>query len=173
MKSLILHPDCVDGPINSISASLAPTSKGFDVEYRVAGDLARVRFPEHEVAERTDGLWKATCFEVFWQGRGETAYREFNLSPSSRWASYAFTATREGMSNAPVDGIAIACSRNDREFILKASVATSLPLPATAGLTSVIELENGDIQYWALAHPAGKPDFHHACGRTIELETFE
>ena len=30
------------------------------------------------------------------------------------------------------------------------------------GLSAVIEEANGRISYWALAHPPGKPDFHHA-----------
>jgi hypothetical protein len=29
------------------------------------------------------------------------------------------------------------------------------------GLSVVVEQTNGEISYWALAHPAGKPDFHH------------
>jgi hypothetical protein len=33
----------------------------------------------------------------------------------------------------------------------------------------VIEDIGGGRSYWALAHPAGKPDFHHADGFTIEL----
>jgi hypothetical protein len=33
----------------------------------------------------------------------------------------------------------------------------------------VIEETNGNKSYWALAHPAGKPDFHHADGFAYEL----
>ena len=33
---------------------------------------------------REDGLWQATCFEVFLQPDGGSAYCEFNLSPSER-----------------------------------------------------------------------------------------
>ena len=32
---------------------------------------------------------------------------------------------------------------------------------AAFGLTAVIETLDGAISYWALAHPAEKPDFHH------------
>jgi hypothetical protein len=39
----------------------------------------------------------------------------------------------------------------------------SLPAAAWAlGLTAVIEETNGRKSYWALKHPPGKPDFHHA-----------
>ena len=37
------------------------------------------------------------------------------------------------------------------------------------GLSAVIEDANGDISYWALAHPPGKPDFHHADGFACEF----
>ena len=30
------------------------------------------------------------------------------------------------------------------------------------GLSVVIEQADGSIAYWALAHPPGRPDFHHA-----------
>jgi hypothetical protein len=29
------------------------------------------------------------------------------------------------------------------------------------GLSAVVETKDGGISYWALAHPPGKPDFHH------------
>ncbi len=33
--------------------------------------------------------------------------------------------------------------------------------PWQVGLSTVVEEMNGRISYWALAHPSGKPDFHH------------
>jgi hypothetical protein len=30
------------------------------------------------------------------------------------------------------------------------------------GLSALIEDKSGGTSYWALAHPPGKPDFHHA-----------
>ena len=37
------------------------------------------------------------------------------------------------------------------------------------GLSAVIEDTNGHKSYWALAHPPGKPDFHHADCFAYEL----
>lgn len=37
------------------------------------------------------------------------------------------------------------------------------------GLSAVIEEMDGTKSYWALAHPAGKPDFHHPDCFTLEL----
>jgi hypothetical protein len=36
-------------------------------------------------------------------------------------------------------------------------------------LAAVIEDHRGQLSYWALEHPVGKPDFHHPDGFTIEL----
>jgi hypothetical protein len=33
--------------------------------------------------------------------------------------------------------------------------------PWRLGLSALIEDKNGRKSYWALAHPPGKPDFHH------------
>jgi hypothetical protein len=52
-------------------------------------------------------------------------------------------------------------------YVLQASLAlkrgSSLPPNAAwrIGLSAVIEETNGLKSYWALAHPPGKPDFHH------------
>jgi len=52
-------------------------------------------------------------------------------------------------------------------------LAATVP-PAESGrwrvaLTAVIEETNGTKSYWALKHPPGKPDFHHADGFALEL----
>jgi hypothetical protein len=36
-------------------------------------------------------------------------------------------------------------------------------------VSAVIEESDGRISYWALAHPPGKPDFHHADGFVVAL----
>jgi hypothetical protein len=39
--------------------------------------------------------------------------------------------------------------------------ALSRKTPWRLGLSAVIEDKAGHMSYWALAHPPGKPDFHH------------
>ncbi len=36
-------------------------------------------------------------------------------------------------------------------------------------LSAVIEETDGRLSYWALAHPAAKPDFHHAEAFVLSL----
>src|SRR5690349_17562013 len=68
--------------------------------YRVTGNIAALRLPPFGASRRTDELWKHTCFEAFIRPLPGDAYFEFNLSPSTQWAAYGFTRTREGMHNA-------------------------------------------------------------------------
>lgn len=166
----MLHQTCDLGPIRAVTASLTATDVGCDAEFRFEGDITKIIVPEPAPSERTDNLWKTSCFEIFWQPIGGTWYREFNLSPSTRWAAYDFDSFREGMRDAPVDAISVACSFTDSELILKASIAAELPDPAQVALNGIVEDKAGNMQFWALAFPPGKPEFHSEACRQWMVE---
>lgn len=170
MNTLMLHRDCSNGPIRAVTADIRATPHGCDAEFRFEGAIDRIVLPEPRPSVRTDDLWKTTCFEIFWQPIGGTYYREFNLSPSGRWAAYDFDAFREGMRDAPVDAISVACSHTDRELVLKASIASELPAPAQVALNAIVEHPDGELQFWALAFPPGKAEFHSEACRQIVLD---
>ena len=170
MHSLVLHPDCKPGPITEVTANLRPTAQSCEVEFRLRGDVSAIKIPAHTPPERMDNLWKTTCFEIFWQPDGGTYYREFNLSPSSRWACYDFDDFRENSRDAPVHAIAIASSHNEDELVLKASISSELPDPAQVALNAIVEDLEGNIQFWALAFPEGKPEFHSEVCRQLRVE---
>ena len=44
-----------------------------------------------------------------------------------------------------------------------------LTAPLLIALSAVVEQSNGSLSYWALKHPPGRPDFHHADGYVLEL----
>src|SRR4029453_14125307 len=104
-------------------------------------------------------------FEAFARATSGSGYLELNLSPSTAWAAYRFEDYRVGM--APAEGVGdpgIVLAPDGDGFDLSAAVV--LPgLPANApwrvGLSAVIEERDGHTSYWALAHPPGRPDFHH------------
>lgn len=170
MHPLMLHVACDLGPIRAVTASVTPTPRGCEAEFRLDGHIPGIIVPALAVPERTDNLWQTTCFEIFWQPLGGTFYREFNLSPSGRWAAYDFDSFREGMRDAPVDAMAIACSHDGSALILKASIAADLPAPAQVALNAVVEHAKGGTQYWALAFPPGKPEFHSEANRQLIIE---
>ena len=41
--------------------------------------------------------------------------------------------------------------------------------PWRAGLSAVLEADDGTRAFWALAHPPGQPDFHHADAFALSL----
>ncbi len=91
--------------------------KAFEVDATLSADgllwlrcLVDIRaeeicLPANSEPDRTDGLWKTTCFEIFLRKPGEGGYIEFNFSPSTQWAAYQFRSHREGSRDLPLPGI--------------------------------------------------------------------
>lgn len=158
--------------ISRIDVRLWPQrAHGWRFDFRLFGDLAALRIPPMATSQATDGLWQHTCFEVFAALDGEAGYREFNFSPSTQWAAYAFSAYRQRQAwLLPTDGPEIVVSQFPDYLEVSVPLAGTL-LPAVApgrrlcfGLSAVVEARDGKHSYWALAHPAGPPDFHHRAG---------
>ena len=170
MHPLMLHVSCDLGPVRSVTAAVTATPEGCEAEFRLDGYMPAIVFPHHVAPERRDNLWQTTCFEVFWQPLGSTGYREFNLSPSGCWAAYDFDSYRTGMRNAAIEAIVISCSHDDAGLVLIAGIAADLPDPAQVALNAVVEHADGTKQYWALAFPPGKPEFHSEANRALIVE---
>ena len=165
------HPMTPCAAVQSLQAEIIPQTNGdWLFRYVLQADRQALRIPALQTPTAIDGLWEHTCLEAFIGVRGETAYREFNFSPSTQWAAYAFHDYRERKvwtaSTAPV----IAVAQTATGLTLEARIAAAdLPAnpaqqPWEIGLTAVIETATGAKSYWALQHPAEKPDFHHRGG---------
>lgn len=165
MPSLVRHPDPPSGAIHSIDAELERLPGGAIATFRVLGDMVKLVIPPPAAPERTDGLWRTTCFELFVASEGP-AYREFNFSPSGQWAAYEFDDYRTGMRNisARVE-TEIFQTNNALDFSVK--IGAEFPNPVLVGLTAVIEESDGAIRYWSTAFAPGKPDFHTAAVRSL------
>lgn len=149
---------------------------GLALRYVVSGRIADLRMPAAAEPARADGLWRHTCFEAFVRAAPAAAYYEFNFAPSMQWAAYRFDGYRNGMGVAGGVGAPRIETRSDSaRFELQATIELDgLPdLPADAawrfGLSAVVEEADGEISYWALAHPPGKADFHHSDCFALEL----
>jgi len=150
---------------------LAP-ARAFALAFALAGDLSALRIPEPRTPRRMDGLWRHSCFEVFVTAGEDPGYREFNFSPSGEWAVYAFRSYRDGgeLEIEPAPGIVVRRSMNRLE--LDAEICQDfLPpgRPLRLGLSAVMENADGELSYWALRHPPGKPDFHHTDAFALQL----
>lgn len=139
--------------------------------YRLEGDVEAIAWPQvGPRRQRTDDLWRHTCFEAFLQAP-DGGYWEYNLSPSGAWAAYEFSGYRAGMKPLVSGADPVIDCRHGRNFVeLSATLdlqwlAARLPLAALRlGLTAVVEDRSGVLSYFALEHAAEKPDFHHAGG---------
>ncbi|MFO1467289.1 MAG: DOMON-like domain-containing protein [Steroidobacteraceae bacterium] len=168
--SLVPHPSTPATPVQAVVATLE-AGPGGSLEYTVRIEAPRqaLAWPASRPAAFRDELWRHTCVELFARA-DEEAYREFNFSPSSEYALYDFDGYRSGMRPVPASRGPVIRWREEREAM---TINTLIPgelfevhrrTPSALALAAVIETLDGRQSFWALHHPARKPDFHHRDG---------
>ena len=172
MLALECHPRSQRPAVRSLQVLVdGENGDALRLRFSLEAHVSRLRVPPPAVPERTDELWRHTCFEAFIASGDASFYYELNLAPSSQWALYRFESYRKGMT--PVDlgrppEIAIRGSeyRLDLDATLRLDGLPELggTAPLRLALAAVIEAEDGKLSYWALKHPRGKPDFHKPAG---------
>jgi hypothetical protein len=130
--------------------------------------------PDTTVPSRAEGLWQHTCFEAFIRAGDDQGYLELNFSPSTQWAAYKFAGYRSGMARAELDAPEILVQRGADCLLLDVEVdiagfGSTNDAELALAVCAVIEDVDHEVSYWAVAHPAGKPDFHHARGFALRL----
>ena len=174
---LTAHPSTPNDAVRSLGVRVrAEKSDILVFRYSLAADMSRVRVPSSGVGGPADALWKHTCFEAFVAAADAPGYHEFNFSPSHDWAIYRFSAYREGMVRAEMDGTPkISTHRGDGGLELESSVRLGHLAELRdarrlrVAMAAVIEDDTGTLSYWGLRHPPGKPDFHHRNGFALEV----
>jgi hypothetical protein len=163
------HPDSHGLAAARVEVDVArPRADRLVLSYIVTDTMSDIRIPRVMPAARTDDLWRHTCFEAFVRASSGPAYYEFNFSPSTQWAAYRFDSHRSGMRVAEVNAPAIEVRSRPGSTTLQASLELDRLLDFSReaswrlGLSALIEDTSGGMSYWALAHPSGTPDFHHA-----------
>ncbi len=176
--TLMRHPDSRSEVVRNVAARVSRKPRGtLAITYSIESDLLRLRVPPPRPPRIAHGLWQHTCCECFIAVKGEPGYHEFNFAPSGEWCAYAFAKYREG---APLADEALQPNIAVRSLAGKIELDASIPLDRLSAmhphaslalaLSAVVEDEHGVISYWALKHPAGKPDFHHPDSFVLELE---
>jgi hypothetical protein len=175
--TLTCHPDTPCAAVQRIEVQVRATEREtLELRYVLEGDIARLSVPAESAPRPVDKLWQHTCLEAFVSAMQTGEYYEFNFSPSTEWAIYRFSAYREGMSVvAPARPPLISVEHENTRLSLAAvidleplSAVRDCPDPRLA-LAAVIEDAQYRLSYWALAHPPGQPDFHHADGFALQL----
>jgi hypothetical protein len=163
------HPDSLGGAAARVELAITcPAAGRLMLSYLVTGPLGDLRLPPPATARRADTLWEHTCFEAFIRAAPGGGYYELNFAPSTEWAAYWLSGYRSGMEAAhEIDDPAIAVQSSPQRYTLQAVIEpdrlSRLPRAGwRLGVSALIEDVNGRKSYWALAHPPGKPDFHHS-----------
>jgi len=171
---LIRHPSTPCPYVREFTVRVDLRGEGqLAFQYRVEGDIDELELPRQKRPAPADGLWKQTCFEAFVRMPGARSYFELNFSPSSEWAMYAFDDYRAGMrAMTAASAPGIVC--RGREGALDVDVAVQLPASIEAqslelAISAVLRDRHGATSYWSLAHPPGKPDFHHRDSYALQL----
>lgn len=164
--SLHPHPAAADPPILTIEVEAGRSGGRLSLVYLVYGEVGKLLLSPPGPSDRTDGLWRHSCFEAFVRGGEGADYAEFNFAPSTAWAAYRFDGPRVGMRPVEIESVPIKVFSGARTIVLGCSVdLDSLGLrdaPLRLNLAAVIEDKDGHTSHWALAHPPeGPPDFHH------------
>ena len=186
--TLACHPDTPVAVARGVRVHLTRNLSGIlDVSYAIEGDLRGLRVPSAQALAESprrgprvaSRLWEHTCCEMFVACTGLPGYHEFNFSPSGEWALHAFERYRETRPPAAVHARRLDPRLTVRSAPAKLEIDVSIRLnglsPAYAGaslsiaLAAVLEETDGALSYWALRHPPGRPDFHHADGYRLTL----
>jgi hypothetical protein len=177
-QTLRLHPASSCFAVRQIEVEVKrPRAHSLVLAYTVTGRINDLVMPPVTAAAPANELWRHTCFEAFIRSSADMAYYEFNFAPSTQWAAYRFGSYRSDVRFATELGVPrIDVESSPKRYILRTSLELDeLLLPASGevgerggrgamwrlGLSAVIEEADGRHSYWALAHPPGKPDFHH------------
>lgn len=161
----IPHSDFAPPGGVAVSAEWAMEGERLTIDYRVVDPHRAILWPA-AAAGRTDDLWQHSCFEAFIASAAGNAYAEFNLAPSSAWAAYAFDDYRAGMRDLALAAAPVIEPVESGHWRVTLDLTRLAPLigpaPWRLAVTAVIEARDGSKSFWSLAHPPGKPDFHHA-----------
>jgi hypothetical protein len=168
-QTLRRHPDSLCVATASVEVEvLRPGAGSLVLSYVVHGNIGELRLPPVTAPARGDELWQYTCFEAFVGTVAGGTYYELNFAPSTAWAAYRFSSYRTGMRvateiGAPRIDVQSASDRFTLHATLSLDGLSALPRDVgwRLGLAAITEDTRGGKSYWALAHPSGKPDFHH------------
>ena len=155
-----------DLPDLRITVDLSRRSNTVELFYSIRGPIKEIVVPAPvETPLRKGGLWEETCLEFFLAPKDSLPYWEVNLSPSSHWNVYRFSAYRKGMrEEAAFTSLPFRVERGKGSFLLDVELPLdgiiSPETPLEMGISAVIKPRSNQVTYWALSHPGQKPDFH-------------
>jgi hypothetical protein len=159
----------------ALAGSVQRDGDRLSLQYRLEDPEGLVLVPPASAApRRCDELWTSTCFEFFLAEPGTGPYWEVNLSPSGDWNLYRLSGYRQGLApELAIVALPFVVERQGGGLDLRVDLdLDALPLagrPLELAVTAVLELRDGEILYWALAHAGAEADFHRREGFLLRI----
>ncbi len=180
-QSLCRHSDSRQLGIERVDATISSmVGRSLQLKFSILGNLGALDIPDVDRVERADELWQHTCFEAFIGLANGPDYLEFNFSPTHQWAAYRFDTYRAGMridENLRDPVLRSDRSPNQFNFYVQLDLSGVTPFCESVslriGVAAILEDTHGQMSYWALQHPPGKPDFHHSDCFALDLALSE
>lgn len=159
----------------ALAGSVRRDGDRLSLHYRLEDPEALVLMPPAIAApRRCYDLWTSTCFEFFLAEPGAEPYWEVNLAPNGDWNLFRLSGYRQGLAPEPaIDALPFVVERVGGGLDLMVNLDLgALPLagrPLELAVTAVVELRDGEVLYWALAHPGAEADFHRRDGFLLRI----
>lgn len=152
-----------------VQASIKRNQNILVVEYTLIDPQDKIFVsPDMFTNKRQKGLWKSTCFEIFWKPSvsKNNAYWELNLSSDLNWNVFVFDDIRKPVEKEDLNVKDISFSRKNskpHQFFIELDLGQCGlgDQKIKLSLTTVLEHKNKTKSYWALAHKGSAPDFHN------------
>ncbi len=181
MKSFQLIPyPASDSPKIHITREIERKENRLSIRYVVTGETGVIVLPKPaELPTRKHDLWRNTCFEFFVALQDQPHYWEFNMSPSGNWNVYAMDAYRQVNMREELafTQLPFKFRKTNDEISLDISVDLNPILQSEnildIGVATIIQTNDHNESYWALAHPSPHADFHLRESFSISLDAQE
>ena len=166
-RSILLAPfeACAASNPFSCSVSIQLQAGLLLLEYTVSGPLQNLIIPAAAASPGfTPKLWRHSCCEYFLRQTDMENYTEWNFSPCGNWWVCAFDDYRAPSEKQPpvMQPQHLDVRRQERRLTLSTAIACLPAPPLRIGPALVLEHAGGSRSHWAMQHPDGAPDFHHA-----------
>lgn len=151
---------------NKATVKILFKNKRIQLVYSLKNQDHNLLIPPTAEPAQQDNLWQHTCCEAFIGIINQPHYLEFNFSPSGKWAAYAFSDYRERTDWPDPAPPEIRTLKTDTSLQLGTTIwldtlpATFQHQPLELGISTVLEDNNQNLAYLALAHSQETPDFH-------------
>jgi hypothetical protein len=161
--NFVLKPfDLQTAPDITIAGTVQRQNNQLQIQYNIQGDTQSILWPQTANSpNRRFALWEQTCLEFFIAQPDAKPYWEVNLSPSGDWNVYYLSDYRQDLTEVAVyNSLPIATNGLSLSASLDLSPIVPLAAPIQLSITAVIQTQNTDYSYWAIAHTGQEPDFH-------------